>query len=174
MTSQDKEELEQWLRQDGALSAPSGEKLLDCACQRLFQLRLELPAEAELQRLVNGALNGYFYDLYEQITVQLQPEVQTQLDQLLVVPPDRVVSPFESFKADATNPGVNNLEQEISKLKTCARSAFLSRRSVRFPGRCSRCSSAEVGMRKLARCASIRTSSATLYSRPLFTCGKQK
>jgi hypothetical protein len=36
----------------------------------------------------------------------------------LVVPPDRVVSPFESFKADATNPGVNNLEQEISKLKT--------------------------------------------------------
>ena len=118
MTSQDKEELEQWLRQDGALSAPSGEKLLDCACQRLFQLRLEFPAEAELQRLVNGALNGYFYDLYEQITAQLQPEVQTQLDQLLVVPPDRVVSPFESFKADATNPGVNNLEQEISKLKT--------------------------------------------------------
>jgi hypothetical protein len=64
-----------------ALSAPSGEKLLDCACQRLCQLRLELPAEAELQRLVNGALNGYFYDLYEQ-TAQLQREVQTQLDQL--------------------------------------------------------------------------------------------
>jgi hypothetical protein len=47
------------------------------------------------------ALNGYFYDLYEQIAAQLQQEVQTQLDQLLVVPPDRVVSPFESFKADA-------------------------------------------------------------------------
>jgi hypothetical protein len=28
MTSQDKEEIEQWLRQDGALSAPSGEKLI--------------------------------------------------------------------------------------------------------------------------------------------------
>jgi Domain of unknown function (DUF4158) len=53
MTSQDKQELEQWLRQEGALSAPSGEKLLDCACQRLFQLRLELPAEAELQRPAN-------------------------------------------------------------------------------------------------------------------------
>ena len=71
MTFQDKQELEQWLRQEGALSAPSGEKLLDCACQRLFQLRLELPAEAELQRLVNAALNGYFYDLYEQMTAQL-------------------------------------------------------------------------------------------------------
>ena len=87
MTSQDKQELEQWLRQEGALSAPSGEKLLDCACQRLFQLRLELPAEAELQRLVNAALNGYFYDLYEQMTAQLPLKVQTQLDELLAVPP---------------------------------------------------------------------------------------
>jgi hypothetical protein len=41
MTPQDKQKLEQWLRQDGALSAPSGEKLLDCARQRLFQLRIE-------------------------------------------------------------------------------------------------------------------------------------
>jgi hypothetical protein len=118
MTPQDKQKLEQWLRQDGALSAPSGEKLLDCACQRLFQLRLELPAEAELQRLVNAALNGYFYDLYEQMTAQLPLKVQTQLDELLVVPPDGVVSPFESLKADAANPGVNNLQREISKLKT--------------------------------------------------------
>ena len=118
MTSQDKQELEQWLRQEGSLSAPSGERLLDCASQRLFQLRLELPAEAELQRLVNAALNGYFYDLYEQMTAQLPLKVQTQLDELLVVPPDGVISPFESLKADAANPGVNNLEREISKLKT--------------------------------------------------------
>jgi hypothetical protein len=117
MTSQDKEELEQWLRQEGALSAPSGEKLLDCACPRLFQLRIELPAEAELQRLVNAALNGYFHDLYEQITARLPLEVQTQLDQLLVVPPDGVVSPFESLKADPANPSVDNLERETSKLK---------------------------------------------------------
>jgi hypothetical protein len=109
MSSQDKEELEHWLQQEGALSAPSGEKLLDCACQRLFQLRLELPAEAELQRLVNAALNGYFYDLYEQITAQLPLEVQAQLDELLVVPPDGVISPFESIKADPANPGQTRL-----------------------------------------------------------------
>ncbi len=84
----------------------------------LFQLRLELPAEAELQRLVNAALNGYFYDLYEQMTAQLPLKVQTQLDELLVVPPDGAISHFESLKADAANPGVNNLEREISKLKT--------------------------------------------------------
>jgi len=118
MTSEDKQELEQWLRLEGALSAPSGEKLLDCACQRLFQLRLELPAEAELQRLVNAALNGYFSDLYERTTAQLPLKVQTQLDELLVVPTGGVVSRFESLKADAANPGVNNLEQEIWKLKT--------------------------------------------------------
>jgi hypothetical protein len=80
-------------------------------------LRLELPAEAELQRLVNAALNGYFHDLYEQITAQLPLEVPTQLDQLLVVPPDGVVSPFESLKADPANPSVDNLERETSKLK---------------------------------------------------------
>jgi hypothetical protein len=91
MTSQDKQDLEQWLRQEGALSAPSGEKLLDCACQRLFRLRLELPAEAEFQRLVNAALNGYFYDLYDQTTAQLLVKVQTKLDELLVVPPGDIV-----------------------------------------------------------------------------------
>ena len=48
----------------------------------------------------------------------MHPNVQTQLDELLVVPPDGVISPFESPKADAANPGVNNLEREISKLKT--------------------------------------------------------
>ena len=67
---------------------------------------------------MNAALNGYFYDLYERMTAQLPLNVQTQLDELLVVPPDGAISHFESLKADAANPGVNNLEREISKLKT--------------------------------------------------------
>jgi Tn3 transposase DDE domain/Domain of unknown function (DUF4158) len=116
-TAQDKQELEQWLRQEGALSAPTADKLLDCACQHLFRLRLELPTEAELERLVNAALNGYFHDLYDRIAAQLSLEVRTQLDQLLAVPLDGVASPFESLKADAANPGVDNLGQEIAKLK---------------------------------------------------------
>jgi hypothetical protein len=101
----------------GPLGSQRGETVGLCL-SAAFPLRLELPAEAELQRLVNAALNGYFYDLYEQMTAQLPLKVQTQLDELLVVPPDGVISPFESLKADAANPGVNNLEREISKLKT--------------------------------------------------------
>src|SRR5260370_32364379 len=66
MTSQDKQELEQWLRQEGALSAPSVEKLLDCACHRLFQLRLEVPAGTEPQRPVNAAPDRYLLDPYQQ------------------------------------------------------------------------------------------------------------
>jgi len=79
-------------RQLCARGRSPGGKLLDCACQRLFQLRLELPAEAELQRLVNAAPNGYFSDLYERKRVQLPPKVQTGLDELLVAPNGGVVS----------------------------------------------------------------------------------
>jgi hypothetical protein len=40
---------------------------------------------------VNAALNGYFYDLYDQTTAQLLVKVQTKLDELLVVPPGDIV-----------------------------------------------------------------------------------
>jgi hypothetical protein len=45
-----------------------------------------LPAEPELQRLVNAAPNGYFHDLYECVTSQMTAPVRARMDELLVVP----------------------------------------------------------------------------------------
>jgi hypothetical protein len=39
------------------------ERLMEYACQRLRHVRVELPAERELQRVVDAALNGFFQDI---------------------------------------------------------------------------------------------------------------
>jgi hypothetical protein len=59
----DKQDLEEQLRREEAELAITAEKLLDAACRRLRELRIELPGELELQRLVNATLNRYFHDL---------------------------------------------------------------------------------------------------------------
>jgi len=58
-TAADKQELEERLRREEAEFAITSEKLLDAAYRRLRELRVELPAEPKLQRLVNTGLNGY-------------------------------------------------------------------------------------------------------------------
>jgi len=116
-TAQDKVELEQWLRQRAAYEAHSTEALLDSACERLRQLQVELPAERELQRVVNSALSGFFQDIYRQITDSIPPEVRTRIDNLLVVSDSDVVSVFENMKADSGKPGVDQLQVEIDKLR---------------------------------------------------------
>ena len=50
-TAQDKEELENWLRNHGAKEAHTADALFDSACERLRSLRVELPAEGELERV---------------------------------------------------------------------------------------------------------------------------
>ena len=59
-TGQDKRELEQWLRTQGAQDAPTEDELQECAYARLRTLAIELPAEQELQRIVRAALHGFF------------------------------------------------------------------------------------------------------------------
>ena len=51
--------------------AHSEEDLLECAYERLRKVQIELPAEKELQRLTNAALNGFFQDLYSVISSRL-------------------------------------------------------------------------------------------------------
>ena len=62
-TAADQQDLEERLRRQEAEVAIPSEKLLDAAGRRFRELRMELPAELELQRLVNAALNGYLHDL---------------------------------------------------------------------------------------------------------------
>lgn len=57
---EDKEELENWVRNHGAREAYTADALFDSACERLRSLRVEFPAEGELERVINTALNGFF------------------------------------------------------------------------------------------------------------------
>ena len=116
-TAADKQELEERLRREEAEFAITSEKLLDAACRRLRELRVELPAEPELQRLVNTGLNGYFRDLYERLTTQIAADVRSRMDALLLVGEEETLSTFELLKADAANAGVENLGNEITKLR---------------------------------------------------------
>ncbi len=115
-TARDKDELEVWLRTQGAMEAHTVDALFDTACERLRNLRVELPAEGELQRVVNSALNGFFQDVQRGISDVLAAEVRTRIDTLLVVPGAAAVSGFEELKTDPGKPGVDNLQIEIQKL----------------------------------------------------------
>ncbi|HTD14651.1 MAG TPA: DUF4158 domain-containing protein [Chthoniobacterales bacterium] len=58
-TAQDKEELEQWLRQEAAFQAHTADRLFDCACRRLRDVRVELPAEDAADHRRNQLLGSF-------------------------------------------------------------------------------------------------------------------
>ena len=116
-TAQDKEELEHWLRREAAFQAHTADRLFDYACQRLRDRQVELPAESELQRVVNAALSGFFQDIHRRIAEVIPLDVRSHMDNLLLVSESGVISGFENLKADPGRPGVDNLQLEIEKLR---------------------------------------------------------
>ena len=116
-TVQDKDDLERWLREEAAWEVQEGERLFDRACQRLRSLRIELPIEGELQRIVNAALSEFFHDIHRRIAETLPAEVRNRMDELLVVPAEGVASGFEALKHDPGKPGVENLQVELDRLR---------------------------------------------------------
>lgn len=113
----DKEDLDHWLRQHAVCEVQTLDGLFAFACHRLRSLRVELPAEGELQRVVQSALSGFFQDTQRQITAAIPPEVRLRIDDLLVVPEGRILSEFERIKADPGKPGVGQFEAEVEKLR---------------------------------------------------------
>ena len=116
-TAADKQELEERLRSEEAAVAVTSERLLAAACRRLRELRIEVPVEPELQRLVNAALNGYFQDLYERVASLMSVEVRRRIDELLIVPANESGPTFELLKTDTANAGIENLGKEITRLR---------------------------------------------------------
>ncbi len=117
-TIQDKHALETWLRTEGAPGAPTEEELRECAYSRLRALGIELPAEAECDRMVQAALRGFFHDLYACITARLSEAVRTTLDQLLTVGAGETQSMFDKLKAEPAAPGVKHLQDVCTTLQT--------------------------------------------------------
>ena len=105
-TGQDKDDLERWLRQEAACEVQDAERLMEYACQRLRHVRVELPAERELQRIVDAALNGFFQDLHRRMAEAMPADVRTRIDALLVGPGSGVFSAFEQLKGDPGKPGI--------------------------------------------------------------------
>jgi len=128
-TAKDKEDLSNWLRQEGALSAITFPDLFSCAIQRLRSLCIELPSENELTRAVHSAHSGFFSDVHHQIAQRLGEQIRQKIDQLLIVK-SRFASPlrseqegesfstFEKVKAPPGPVGVASLKKEIQKLHT--------------------------------------------------------
>jgi hypothetical protein len=126
-TAQDKTALEQWLQVHVAPDYATSEDLLEAAYTRCRRLQIELPAEQELRRLVNAALQRSFHALYERITARVAASSRTALDALLLVPADASVSAFEQLKAEPAKPSVENLKKEIGKLQTLRASGITER-----------------------------------------------
>jgi hypothetical protein len=91
--------------------------LLAAACLRLRLLRIELPTESELERVVSAALNGFYQDVHRQIADSTPPAARARIDELLKVIEPATVSVFDQLKADPGKPGVDNLNIEIGKLQ---------------------------------------------------------
>ena len=117
-TAADKENLDDWLRRDAAYQAMTFATLLEQAIERLRGLCIELPAESELTRIVNSALNGFFVDVHHLLTQRLSKTVRASCDKLLKVADNESTSIFEWVKTPAGAPGVDNLQKEITKLQT--------------------------------------------------------
>ena len=98
-TATDKEDLENWLRQEGALEAITFPDLFERAIHRLRSLRVELPSEKELIRIVNSALNDFFLNVHRQVTQRLDERIRKNIDQLLIVPESESVSTFDASEA---------------------------------------------------------------------------
>jgi hypothetical protein len=115
--AQDKEDLENWLRREGSLETITFADLFESAVQRFRSLRIELPSDKELQRIVNAALNGFFSDVHIKLAQQLDEQVRKNMDQLLIVPEGESFSAFEKLKASAGPASVKNIHKEIAKLR---------------------------------------------------------
>ena len=97
-TAADKEKLDDWLRRDAALKAVTFSSLFERAIHRLGTLCIELPAESELTRIVNSALNGFFADVHHLIAQRLNETVIANCNQLLKVADTQRLSTFEWVK----------------------------------------------------------------------------
>jgi hypothetical protein len=116
-TIEDKDELERWLRAEGALQAHTADLLFGVACRRMRNLQIELPSERELRRIVSAALAGFFQDIHQRVTDAIGSDVRPRIDDLLMLPDDEIVSTFEELKSEVGKAGVRNFRAEIARLK---------------------------------------------------------
>jgi hypothetical protein len=111
----DHPEIIHWLV-DAAKNHPTRSKMFAAAIDRCRQLRLELPTEKKLQRIVSSAWQQYLNATCQMITDRLSPEQKERINNCL----KSEVNARDSYEGIKKNPGkfgLKTLLNEISRLQ---------------------------------------------------------
>jgi TnpA family transposase len=117
ITAEGKEQLENWLRDDATDGAYEYPDLFEAAIKHLMTLRIELPSEKELHRIVAAALNGYLQKTYWRVSDRLSMSTCAELEKLIQVSEGAIYSTLDQLKRQPADAGLQNLAKEIAKLK---------------------------------------------------------
>lgn len=112
----DSQKVANWLI-DEARHHPTRSKMFFAAIHRYRHLRLELPKEKELQRLVNSAWQQYLSTVCREISERLGPKIRKKMDQCLDFDPNDKER-YGWMKANPRKIGMKTLFREIKRLKS--------------------------------------------------------
>jgi hypothetical protein len=113
----EKQQLEEWLCDEGTKKVQTHEDLCELAIGRLSILQIELPTERELHRIVSSALYAFFQRVYRVVSDRLSLKTRQMLDDLIVVADGETQSALDQLKREPKQAGVDNLDKEITKFK---------------------------------------------------------
>ncbi len=114
MDAEDSAALELWLV-GKASECGARSKLFDVAVKRCRSLRLELLAEAELQRVVSSAWRKYVDSVYKTVAARISPGTKKRMDRCLVS--DGPTSDYDWIKSPAGPKGRKTSREEAKKLR---------------------------------------------------------
>lgn len=128
--AKDREPLVSWLtgRCKDSLSL---KELLRAAVEHCRHLRLELPREKELRRLVGAARRQFLHKLYEEVAGRIGSETLQQMERCLE-PSESATTPYEWLKTPAGKLGRKTLREELDKLELLEK--FRLERARHFAG----------------------------------------
>jgi hypothetical protein len=97
---------------------PTRKALMSAAVERCRELRLELPTQRELWRLVNSAHRQFFNVLFETVSGRLSFEMKTQMDRCVEPSASEAEeTPFQRMKSSPGPPKWKTIVKEIGKLR---------------------------------------------------------
>ena len=133
MTASDKETLLEWLTENAFNEIGSEEELFEVVIKRLKYMRLELPSQKELERLISTVWNNIFRTIYRNIDNKLTLVQKQKLDELLIVKESESFSEFDKLKSPCGKIGVDNFAREAAKLKRIREVSFSGELTEQIP-----------------------------------------
>jgi len=120
----DLENIKKWLMKNFLKNTLKEEYLKTIVCNRFKDLKVELPAEGQIERCVKSAVKSYEDKLFNNIYNELPQSTITSIDNILKSSielnenSDINKSPFYKLKTDPGRIGLETVLSELQKLKT--------------------------------------------------------